>query len=65
MYSRRTPLVFIPGILTSKCCVDLVVRPVVWQFLQGVLGIAFQHENARPHLARAAVNSLCGVDVLA
>lgn len=64
-YGRPPLLVFIPGALISQNYVDLVLRPVVRPFLQGISGYVFQHNNARVYVARATLNTLLGLDVLA
>ncbi|GFW19531.1 transposable element Tcb1 transposase [Trichonephila clavipes] len=47
-----TPLVLIPGTLSSQRYISEVLEPVVLSYLQGLATAIFQQDNARPHVAR-------------
>ncbi|KFM65075.1 Transposable element Tcb1 transposase, partial [Stegodyphus mimosarum] len=51
-YHSRTPLVRIGGTLNSQRYIFEVLEPVVLPYLQGLPTAIFQHDNARPHVAR-------------
>ncbi|GFV70287.1 transposable element Tcb1 transposase [Trichonephila clavipes] len=51
-YHSRTPLVRIVGTLNSQRYISEVLEPVVLPYLQGLATAIFQHDNARPHMAR-------------
>ncbi|UYV75650.1 hypothetical protein LAZ67_13000853, partial [Cordylochernes scorpioides] len=51
-YHSRTPLISIAGTLNSQRYVSEVLEPVVLPYLQGLLTVIFQQDNARPHVAR-------------
>ncbi|GFS72723.1 transposable element Tcb1 transposase [Trichonephila clavipes] len=51
-YHSRTPLVRIAGTLNSQRYIAEVLEPVVLSYLQGLATAIFQHDNARPHVAR-------------
>ncbi|GFX03271.1 transposable element Tcb1 transposase [Trichonephila clavipes] len=51
-YHSRTPLVRIAGILNSQCFISEVLEPVALPYLQGLATAIFQHDTARPHVAR-------------
>ncbi|GFW52910.1 transposable element Tcb2 transposase [Trichonephila clavipes] len=52
------------GALTSQRYVDDILRLHVGPFLNGLPGAIFQHDNARPHTARVAQDSLCHFQTL-
>ncbi|GFX41909.1 DDE_3 domain-containing protein [Trichonephila clavipes] len=45
--------------LTGQRYVDDILLPHVGPFLNGLPGVIFQQDNARPHTARIAQNFLC------
>ena len=56
---HRSDLVFIDGKLNAVRYRDEMLGPIVLPFLEWVGGRAvFQHDNARPHVARACTYSL-------
>ncbi|GFV36576.1 transposable element Tc1 transposase [Trichonephila clavipes] len=57
-YDRRSTLVVMRGDLTGQRYVDDILRPHVGPFLNGLPGAIFQQDNARPHAARFAQDSL-------
>ncbi|GFW60964.1 DDE_3 domain-containing protein [Trichonephila clavipes] len=46
------------GTLTGQRYVDVILRPHVGPFLNGLPGAIFQQDNARPHIARVAQDFL-------
>ncbi|GFX68372.1 transposable element Tcb1 transposase [Trichonephila clavipes] len=56
-YHSRTPLVCIIGTLNSQRYIFEVLEPVVLPYLQGLTTAIFQHDNARPHVARIVQRS--------
>lgn len=62
--NHRSELVFIQGNLNGLRYRDEILRPVVLPFLEQVgAGALFQHDNARPHVARVCANFLEENDV--
>ncbi|UYV83554.1 hypothetical protein LAZ67_23001451, partial [Cordylochernes scorpioides] len=57
-FDSRTPLVVIPGTLTTQRYVDDILRPVLLPFLSHHPGLTFQQDNARPHTARVTMDCL-------
>ncbi|GFV98354.1 transposable element Tcb2 transposase [Trichonephila clavipes] len=57
-YDSRSTLIVMRGNLTGQRCVDDILRPHVGPFLNGLLGVIFQQDNARPHTARVAQDFL-------
>lgn len=55
-YGSRSTLVFIRGSTTSPRYVEEVVEPYLLHFLRTQLGLGFQQDNARPHIARNTFN---------
>ncbi|KFM67050.1 Transposable element Tc1 transposase, partial [Stegodyphus mimosarum] len=51
-YYSRTPLVRIAGTLNSQRYISEVLEPVVLPYLVDLATAIFQHDNARPHVAR-------------
>ncbi|GFV46085.1 transposable element Tcb1 transposase [Trichonephila clavipes] len=51
-YHSRTPLVRIAGILNSQHYISEVLEKVVLPYLLVLTTAIFQHDNARPHVAR-------------
>ncbi|GFW11453.1 DDE_3 domain-containing protein [Trichonephila clavipes] len=52
------------GTLTGQRYVDDILRPHVGPFLNGLPGVIFQQDNARPHTARVAPDFLCHFQTL-
>ncbi|GFW24655.1 transposable element Tcb1 transposase [Trichonephila clavipes] len=50
-YHSRTPLVHINGTLNSQRYIFEVLEPVVLAYLQGLVTVIFQQDNALPHVA--------------
>ncbi|GFT05319.1 DDE_3 domain-containing protein [Trichonephila clavipes] len=57
-YDSRSTLIVMRGTLTDQSYVDDILRPHVGPFLNGLPGVIFQHDNARPHTARVAQDFL-------
>ncbi|GFT19594.1 transposable element Tcb2 transposase [Trichonephila clavipes] len=57
-YDNRSPFIVIRGTLTGQRYVDDIHRPHVGSFLNGLPGAIFQQDNARPHTARVAQDTL-------
>ncbi|GFU55992.1 transposable element Tcb1 transposase [Trichonephila clavipes] len=57
-YDSRSTLIVMRETLTGQCYVDDILRPHVGPFLNGLPGAIFQQDNARPHTARVAQDSL-------
>ncbi|RZB89833.1 DDE 3 and/or HTH Tnp Tc3 2 domain containing protein, partial [Asbolus verrucosus] len=62
-YGSRSPLVVIPGTLNANRFVDYVLEPVLIPYLQGLVNPIFQQDNARPHIARVAMEFLNNANV--
>jgi hypothetical protein len=61
-YNRRTPLVLVPGNLTAQRCRDEILQPHFLPVINTQTEV-FQHDNARPHTARATVDFLANHNV--
>ncbi|GFT85957.1 transposable element Tcb2 transposase [Trichonephila clavipes] len=57
-YDSRSTLIMMRGTLTGQRYVDDILRPHVGTFLNGLPGVIFQQENARPHTARVTQDFL-------
>ncbi|GFV53595.1 transposable element Tcb1 transposase [Trichonephila clavipes] len=57
-YHGRSQLLRIVGSLNSTRYINEVLRPQAILFLQGLLGAVFQHDNARPHVAKTVKSYL-------
>ncbi|GFT75132.1 transposable element Tcb2 transposase [Trichonephila clavipes] len=57
-YDSRSTLIVMRGTLTGQRYIDDIIRPHVGPFLNGLPGAIFQQDNARPHTARVAQDSL-------
>ncbi|GFU61040.1 transposable element Tcb2 transposase [Trichonephila clavipes] len=57
-YDSRSTLIVMRGTLTGQRYVDDILRPQVGPFLNGLPGVIFQLDNARPHTARVAEDFL-------
>ncbi|GFY25027.1 transposable element Tcb1 transposase [Trichonephila clavipes] len=51
-YHSRVPLVRIASTLKSQRFISEVLEPVVLPYLQGLVTVIFQQDNARPHVTR-------------
>ena len=51
---QKSPLIVVQRNLTAQRYIDQIQRPVLLPFLhhRGQQGLIFQHDNARPHVAR-------------
>ncbi|GFX75293.1 DDE_3 domain-containing protein [Trichonephila clavipes] len=63
-YDSRSTLIVMRGTLTGQRCVDVILRPHVGPFLNGLTGTIFQQDNARPHTARVAQDFLRPFQIL-
>ena len=54
-HNFRSPLIIVNGNLTAQRYINEIVQPVVTPMLQRHPGMIFQHDNARPHVARQTV----------
>ena len=52
-YRFKTQLVVCQGNLTARCYIDQDLRPVVVLMFRQRWNLVYQHDNARPHVARA------------
>ncbi|GFU90667.1 transposable element Tc1 transposase [Trichonephila clavipes] len=57
-YHGRSQLLRIVGNLNSTRYTNAVLQPQAIPFLQGLLGAVFQHDNARPHIAKTVKSYL-------
>ncbi|GFV84085.1 transposable element Tcb1 transposase [Trichonephila clavipes] len=57
-YDSRSTLIVMRGTLTGQRYVDNILRPHVGPFLNGLPGVIFQQDNARPHTAKVAQDFL-------
>ncbi|GFS83164.1 DDE_3 domain-containing protein [Trichonephila clavipes] len=57
-YDSRSTLIVKRGPLTGQRYVDDILRPHVGPFLNGLPGVIFQKDNARPHTARVTQDFL-------
>ncbi|GFV22001.1 transposable element Tcb2 transposase [Trichonephila clavipes] len=57
-YDCRSTLIVMRGTLTYQRYVVDILRPQVGPFLNGLPGVIFQQDNARPHTARVAQDFL-------
>ncbi|GFU71438.1 transposable element Tcb2 transposase [Trichonephila clavipes] len=57
-YDIRSTLIVMRRTLTGQRYVDDILRPHVGSFLNGLPGVIFQQDNARPHTARVAQDFL-------
>ncbi|GFX86461.1 transposable element Tcb2 transposase [Trichonephila clavipes] len=57
-YDSRSPLIVMCGTLTGQRYVDDILRSHVGPFLNGLPGVVFQQDNARPHTAIVAQDFL-------
>ncbi|GFV83478.1 DDE_3 domain-containing protein [Trichonephila clavipes] len=57
-YDSRSTLIVMRGTLAGQRYVDVILRPHVRPFLNGLPGAIFQQDNARPHTARVAQDFL-------
>ncbi|GFV82103.1 transposable element Tc3 transposase [Trichonephila clavipes] len=57
-YDCRSTLIVMRGTLTCQRYVVNILRPQVGPFLNGLPGVIFQQDNARPHTARVAQDFL-------
>lgn len=55
-YDSRSPLVFIHGNMTARRYIQEVVEPHLLPYLRGHLEPIFKQDNARPHIARVALD---------
>ncbi|GFU52087.1 transposable element Tcb2 transposase [Trichonephila clavipes] len=51
-YDSQSTLIVMRGTLTGQRYVDVILRPHVGPFLNGLPGAIFQQDNARPHTPR-------------
>ena len=56
-HNRRTPLVLVPNNLTAQRYCDEILQPHLLPVINMQRKV-FQHDNARPHRARATVDFL-------
>ncbi|GFV30874.1 transposable element Tcb2 transposase [Trichonephila clavipes] len=63
-YIRRSTLIIMRGIITGKRYVDDILRPHVRPFLNGLPGVIFQQDNARPPTPRVSQDFLCHFQTL-
>ncbi|UYV82441.1 hypothetical protein LAZ67_21002182 [Cordylochernes scorpioides] len=63
-YDNRSCLICIESTMTAQRYVDDVLWPVTLPFLQGVLNVIFQQDNARPHRAYISQHVLYETSVL-
>ncbi|GFX80776.1 transposable element Tcb1 transposase [Trichonephila clavipes] len=57
-YDSRSTLIVMRGTLTGQRYVDDILRPHAEPFLNGLSGVIFQQDNARPHTARVVQDFL-------
>ncbi|GFX88068.1 transposable element Tcb2 transposase [Trichonephila clavipes] len=57
-YDSRSTLIVMCGTLTGQRYVDDILRPHVGPFVNGLPGVIFQLDNARPHTARVSQDFL-------
>ncbi|GFY08523.1 DDE_3 domain-containing protein [Trichonephila clavipes] len=57
-YDCRFTLILMRGTLTGQRYVDVILRPLVGPFLNGLPGAIFQQDKAHPHTARVAQDFL-------
>ncbi|GFT62532.1 transposable element Tcb2 transposase [Trichonephila clavipes] len=57
-YDSQSTLIVMRGTLTGQRYVDDILRSHVGPFLNGLPGVIFQQDNARPHTARVAQDFL-------
>ncbi|GBL90241.1 hypothetical protein AVEN_130353-1 [Araneus ventricosus] len=60
-YASLSTLIVVRGTLTGQRYVDDILRPHLGPFPNGLPGVSFQQDNARPHTARVAQDFLCYV----
>ena len=65
-YGSRSRLVFIRGSMTALRYIQEVLRPLLLPFLETLANPLFQQDNARPHVARDALDffEASGVNLL-
>ncbi|GFV64876.1 transposable element Tcb1 transposase [Trichonephila clavipes] len=56
-YDSRSILIVMLGTLTGQRYIDVILRPHVGPFLNGLPGAIFQQDNARPHTASCSILS--------